>query len=199
MHDKKDYCSLTPEFPKKAFMLFLFILQEDNVLGSVPMESIYTTPKNAAYGVGQAMSHFNSLDKTITVPEECLLIPLSLNSLYPLKKGFWKKPEIKYDSQIRMKTFTKVLEYPEFFSLLVTPFSYEQDSNKWYLNATIPLPATNNSSIIEQFMLKSDQVVESKAKYAAIYNIEGKLRFNWQTNEMKRFDDSARRVLQIVN
>lgn len=199
MFAKKDSSSLTPEFPKKAFLLFLFILQEDKVLSTIPMESIYTTPRNAAKAVLELIQNLRYSDTTITIPEESLLLPLNYRSVVKLKKGYLNEPKFSYDSQNRLNMFNKVLNYPGLYSLLVTPFSYDDNLNKWHFNATLPILSHIKRTRVEGFMHKSNQKVEPRAKYAAIYQIEKKLRFNWQTCKIKEFDSSAKRLFNLAN
>lgn len=199
MSETDEYCRLIPIFPKNAFLLYIFILHQDNILATIPMEPIYKTLKKAAKGVKDLISHFDSIDKTITIPEESLIFPLSFKTLYPLKRDFWKKPEISYNPQTRLKTFNKAFEYPDFFSLLVTPLIFDRNLKNWHFNAALPIISNTKQAMIEKFMFKSDYVVEPKAKYAAIYQIEKKVRFNWKTCKVKEFDNSSKIRMQLAN
>jgi hypothetical protein len=200
MSKKIDYCSLEPIFPNKAFMLFLFILHQDQLIGIVPLDSIYETPEAASEGVSETIKQFETtMGKEIIIPEECLLIPLNRNSLYPLRKGFWDKPTITYSTHMRMKTFAPVIDHPTFYSLLVTPYAFDDKFNKWYLHAALPLIDPTDKAAIERFMLNSDHVVEPRAKHAAFYTLGKKLRFNWQTKEIKHFDNSTKKLIQTHN
>lgn len=199
MPKKTEYCSLVPVFPETAYMLFLFILHKDELIGVIPLDSIYATTAMASEGVIQSVKQFETIDHSITVPEECLLIPLTRKSEYPLKKEFWEKPAISYNSQMRVKTFSSVIEYPSFYSLLVTPYVYDDKTNEWHFSAALPLIDPDDTKTIEHFMITSDHVVEPRAKNAAIYTMGKKLRFNWETKEIKPFDNSANKIIKINN
>ena len=194
-----DYCSLEPIFPERAFMLFLLVLHKDQLLGIVPVDSIYTTPDNASLGVEDTVKQFETMDQEITIPKECLLIPLQRESLYPLRKEFWTKPQLTYNSQLRMKTFSGFYEHPTFYSLLVTPFALDDKTNTWYLHAALPLIDKKETTLIERFMKTSDHVVEPRAKYAALYSTDQKLRFNWATGEIKPFNALTGKLAQTYN
>ena len=84
MPQNVKYCSLEPVFPQDAFMLFLFIIHQENVLGIIPFESIFISSTAASLGVAQTVEQFTKTDYGITIPEECLLIPLHLKSIYSL-------------------------------------------------------------------------------------------------------------------
>ncbi len=194
MPKNTNYCSMEPLFPKSAFMLYVFVLQNGNTLGTVPVDAIYKTAQEASLGVMQTIEQFSNVDKVVTLAEECLLFPLRFESLYPLKEEYWKNPQLKYTSHMRMNTFNKVMDYPSFFSLLVTPLSYDDSKKSWLYHPALPLNSSRDISLIEKFMRESDHVVEPRAKNAAIYRIDGKLRFNWKDNKIKIFKNISKKL-----
>ncbi len=182
------YCSLDPDFPETGYIGFLFILHDDNLLGTLPLDTIYTSIDHASEGIKAIFEQIKGTQKKITIPQECVLISIKKQSLLPLKKNYWKNPQINYSEHSRVTTFSPVLENPSLFSLLVTPFSYDDVVNKWYFTAAMPLYHKFNPKTIEAFMKFSDYVVEPRAKTAAIYTLEQKVRFNWMTKEIKEFE-----------
>ncbi len=188
MPKKVAYCTLDPEFPEKAYMIFLFILHNDQIVGTLPLDAIYDDTDHAADGVKQIIEQLESSQKPVTVPHECILIPITKYSLFPLKKEYWKKPSISYNEQTRIISFRPVLNNPSLFALLVTPYSYDDTVKKWYLHAAMPLANEKDVKPVERFMQVSDYVVEPRAKFAAIYTIGEKMRFNWNTKEVKTFE-----------
>jgi hypothetical protein len=187
MPKSTEYCHLPPEFPDKGYMAFVFVLHKNHVLGSIPLDAIYTDTDEAAKAIERIIKQLDDSHKLITIPQECILIPVVKTSLFPLRKEYWKKPEISYDEQTRITTFRPVLDNPSLFSLLVTPYSYDDTTKKWFLSAAMPLKSIDDSKPIEQFMMTSDYVVEPRANAAALYTFGEKIRFNWTTKELKPF------------
>lgn len=193
-----QYCSLTPEFPETAYLLFLFVMHQGEAVGMVPLEAIYPTINEASEAVENVLANLGET-KHIAVPEEALLIPITFSALFPMREEFWKKPALSYDQQMRVRAFTPVAQYPTMYSLLVTPYVFDDETKEWYFNATLPMLEANHVHTIEQFMFKSDQVVEPRAKYSAIYTIGQKKRFNWKTKELKDIEQSVDEVLGKIN
>jgi hypothetical protein len=194
---KEAMCSIEPIFPQKAYIIFLFILHEGQSVGMIPLESIYTTPVGASDAVHQLLNQLGPTEH-VTVTEESLLIPVTFNSLFPMRPDFWTKPTLKYTQQLRVQSFAPITEYPAIYSLLVTPYLYEENENVWHLNATLPFihnDSVKTHALLEQFMLTSDQVVESKAKYSAIYTLGDKKQFNWKTGKIKKIKESVNELL----
>lgn len=181
------YCSLTPQYPDSAFILFLFVLHQDDVVGIVPLDAIYETTDQAAEAAKQVFGQLHGTDQII-IPEECLIVPISRQSLYALREDFWQKPTISYTQEMRVHAFEPVAALPEMYALLVTPYTYDDAQKTWYLNAALPFLPTHEKQTIETFMNTSDQVVEPRATHAAIYTIEKKMRFNWKTKEIKKIE-----------
>jgi hypothetical protein len=194
----QEYCTLEPDFPESAYILFLFILHEGQRVGIVPLDAIYPTPDAASQAAHQVIDQLGETNH-ITVPEESLLIPITFQSLFTMKQGFWTKPTLSYDQQMRVRAFTPVLEHPTLYYLLVTPFVYDDSMHTWHLSATLPLLYTNPTATIENFMFASDQVVEPRAKFSAIYTIGDKLRFNWKTKDIKKITQSVSEMLGKQN
>lgn len=196
-HDA-EYCSLEPVFPKEAYILFLFVLHKDQAIGLVPLDGIYETVEEAADATHDVLQQLGETEH-ITVPEECLLVPITLHSLFPMKRGYWSKPTLSYDQQLRVKAFSNVADCPSLYNLLVTPYLYDEMNDIWHLNATIPLVGDEHTNIIERFMKNSDQIVEPRAKYSAVYSLGDKLQFNWQTKEVKSIDQCDDELLGNIN
>ncbi len=193
-----DYCSLEPDFPQEAYLLFLFILHEGESVGMVPLDAIYRTPEDAADAVDDVIEQLGQSEH-ITIPEEALIMRVTLTTLFPMKQEFWKKPSLSYDQHARVKAFSPVARHPEFYSLLVTPFAYDDAISSWFFNATLPFLYNGQTDIVEQFMQTSDQVVEPRAKHSAIYQIEEKNRFNWKTKEITPVSRELEKLLGKMN
>ncbi len=101
---------------------------------------------------------------------------------------------------MRVRAFAPVAHYPEMYSLLVTPFVYDDTVKQWHFSATLPFVANDmQQSVLEKFMYTSDQIVEPRAKYSAIYAMGEKLQFNWRTAETKPIDQSITKGLGTSN
>lgn len=189
MKKTKDYCSLTPVFPDKAYLIYIFILHNGQLVALLPLDTIFSDPDTAIEGVKAAISQLDPVSQNMTILEECIIIPMQYQSLFSLKKEYWKKPVLHYSPQVRAKTFLPVIENPLFFSILVTPFVFDDTTSIWHFSAALPLINPPDTKEIEKFMYQSDHVVEIRAKNAAIYSLENKLRFNWKTGEFRKYDE----------
>lgn len=193
------YCSLDPVFPEKAYLVFLFVIHEEQHIGLVPLDGIYETTEAAAAAVETILSQL-SKTQHVTVAEEALIIPIIKSDLFHMRRGFWTTPSFEYDQHMRVRAFAPVAHYPEMYSLLVTPYFYDEPANQWHLSATFPFATKNNANqIIEQFMYTSDQIVEPRAKYSAIYRLGEKMQFNWQSGETKIIEQSITKGLGTTN
>ncbi len=116
----KKYCYLEPEFPKNAFVMLLFIMKEDQVIGAYPLISIFQDIDEAMIEI-QAHVRAVSEQEQYYVEEEAVFIPVEFDTFIPLKHAYWKKPSEHYDGVDRMRLFQRVAINPAFFTLLVTP------------------------------------------------------------------------------
>lgn len=193
------YCSLEPEFPQKAFIVFLFVMHEGQQIGLVPLDGVYETTEIASRAVDTILSQL-SQTRNITVAEEALIIPIEKYDVFTMRKDFWTTPSFTYDQHMRVRAFSQVAHYPEMYSLLVTPYVYDDATRQWHLSATLPFVNKSDlNTVIEQFMFTSDQIVEPRAKYSAIYRLGEKMQFNWQTGETKSIDQSVTKGLGLTN
>ncbi len=176
-----EFCSLEPDFPKEAFITFLLLSENYNMLGMYPMPSIYRTFDDVTYSMQKTVHEANKKGD-FSINDICILIPISFAVQYPLRREFWTKPAMHFGDNERIKIFTPVALHPEFYRLLITP-TYFDNNGIWHLHATLPLHLSTNFSAIEQFMLLSDQPVDERAKYAAVYNLGHAIRYNWKTKE----------------
>lgn len=193
------YCSLEPTFPDQAYLVFLFVLHQGQQVGLVPLDGIYKSTELAAKAVETVLSQL-SQTQNITVAEEALIIPIAKEQLFKMRRDFWTTPTFTYDQHMRVRAFSPVAHYPEMYSLLVTPYVYDDTTNEWHLSATLPFATKDKANdIIEQFMFNSDQIVEPRAKHAAIYRMGEKMQFNWRTGETKLIEQSATKGLGMTN
>jgi hypothetical protein len=193
------YCSLEPVFPDQGHIVFLFVLHEGQEIGLVPLDGIYETTEIAAKAVDTVLSQLSET-KNITVAEEALIIPITRKDLFHMQRSYWTTPSFTYDQPMRIRAFTPVAHYPEMYSLLVTPYVYNDETGAWHLNATLPFLAKDNAkNVIEQFMLSSDQIVDPRAKHSAIYRLGEKMQFNWRTGQTKLIEQSITKGLGITN
>jgi hypothetical protein len=193
------YCSLEPDFPKEAFIVFLFVMHEGQQVGLVPLDGIYETTDTAADAVETVLAQLSETQH-ITVAEEALIIPITRHTLFDMQRGFWTKPTFSYDQHMRVRAFSPVAHYPEMYSLLVTPYVYDDKTKLWHLSATVPFATKDDTTgFIEQFMFTSDQIVEPLAKHSAVYRMGEKMQFNWRTKQTKTITQSVTRGLGTAN
>ncbi|MBI4097072.1 MAG: hypothetical protein HY428_01520 [Candidatus Levybacteria bacterium] len=182
MAEKIEYCTLTPDYPDTAYMIFLHPIKGARVLDPYPMTFLYRSLDEVSQVVQEAVREIQGTGE-LDVLQHVMLLPLCFASLYPLRPEFWQNPSQHYDSMDRLRTFQPLVKTPLFYKLLVTP-TFLDENGKWHLNATLPLYLSMNESIIEQFMSHSDQSVDERAKCAAIYTFGDPMRYNWETQKV---------------
>lgn len=185
----EEYCSIAPDFPKDGFIiiLLLFNIEDNKVMGILPLSSIFTHPDQVENTVMDLLQ--NGKNKELTVLTNAILIPIKFHSLYPLERKYWENPTIHFDTWDRVKLFIPVLEQPAFYHLLVTPSSIEKEQT--ILHATLPLTNPDDTETIKKFMLTSDLPVDERANSAAIYSLGNSIKFNWQTKEVEKIEKNS--------
>lgn len=118
---------------------------------------------------------------TIDIPYESILTYLTFESLIPLKKEYWENPTMKYDSWERNHLFMKMALHPQLYKILVVPVYIDEKDQA--LDAVLPMQRVTDK-IIENFMMSSDQIVDERSKYAAIYTFDHRMKFDWKTGEI---------------
>lgn len=181
-----EYCILSPDFPKSAYLVYLLINEGHNLGSIIPLLPIYTSYTEISLSVKETIEQVN-----VNIDDINIIIPLEFQSLCPLKKIFWKNPTINYDIEDRIRSFISVAAFPEFHKILVTPSLLDKVGN-WHLNAALPLNLPAEDKVIERFMLNSNWPVCTKAKYAAIYTCGKPSSFNWKTQEIFHLTQSLK-------
>lgn len=182
MAKNAEFCTLTPDFPPEAYMVFLNPIKGARILQPYPMAFIYKSLDEVNEVITQAVQEIQTSNE-FNVKQHSLLLPIHFHTLYPMRREFWQSPSHHYDSLDRMRTFQQVATTPELFKLLVTP-TYLDENGKWHLNATLPFFQTSDEKLIEQFMFHSDQSVDKRAKFAALYTFGKPTQYNWETQEI---------------
>lgn len=119
----------------------------------------------------------------LNIVDTSVIVPITLQRLYPLKREFWENPSVHYDAFDRLKGFWNAVERPNFYQLLVTPLWVNKEL---FFHAAIPFYVSSTDRDIESFMLTSDYPVDERAKFAALYTLGIPLRFNWKTGDVTK-------------
>lgn len=184
------YCYISPKYPTSAYAVMLFLLKDDQVHSILALNYIYNSTQEVSVEIEQ-LAKDASFKKDAKVSEIAVLLPLYFHNHYPLKKDFWKDPTNHYHNTDRSFAFLKLADNCRNFLLLVTPTYYDEKGKIWDLHATLPLPITCGDEVIENFMQTSDQVVDIRAKNAALYTCGKPIKFNWKTQELTPVDPSV--------
>ncbi len=192
-----EYCTQIPKFPTKAVVAFLLLEEEDAKLGLVPSSLIYTSIDEAARSINDiSVSLYDS--RRVIVNEIALLANISIEKHIPLSREYWSNPSINYGIEEKIRAFTKIPYYPSFYKIIVTP-TYLDSHGIWYFDPAFPYLKNNSEDIIKQFMLKTNHVVEMKAKYAALYDIDSIYSFDWQDRKISPVAAGAYVASDIVD
>lgn len=174
----KNFCYLEPEFPKEAVLLSLFILEEQP-LSIITLQGLFDSPVAAGEEAQNQIAHLHTL--AVEIPEDCMLTSIQFEKLVPLKEAYWQAPSISLDIWKRNQSFAKMAVNPMLYQVLVVATFIDESEQE--LAAVLPMLNADEKTI-ENFMMMSDQVVDQKAKYAALYTVQKVMRFNWQTYEI---------------
>jgi hypothetical protein len=170
------YQSRAIAYPKHAFMVFIGMKIGDNKL-LYPFEFIYTSYDEMTFEAKAFRKHFS--DATSKVENECLVLPMTLESVVPLLPEYWKQTAYLpyYHSYERHRLFLNFLSAPHFHLVLVTP--YGRNNGREYLSAAIPISRHNSENQIKNFMFGSDYPVDQEAQKAATYRPETPFFIDW--------------------
>jgi hypothetical protein len=185
MARKIKFCYLEPPFPKKGFLVFIYLFHPeypDKCL-FYPLESLFKTLEDTQKGVKRLVRIMKK--QGFDIPKKALLIPMELLSLYPLRKEFWEGPGSLdcSDPNFRMRSFIECLNNRVLYKILVLPT--HKHGSKWVLFAATPFNLNTTNEGIDNFMKMSDIRVEYCAKHAAFYSFGESVGFNWKTREIE--------------
>ena len=183
MKKETKYCTYSPNFPEKAFVVIVHLahkLLSRDYVRNYPLINLVPSLDEVVRDISDFSKYANKTGELI-VENICTVVPVTFNSLYPLRKEFWMSPTQHYDPQERIKLLMQAISKFEMYKLLATP--YEEDRIET-VAATIPFYLSADDSLIEKFMLTSDWPVDNKAKYAAFYLFNKPQSFNWMTKEV---------------
>lgn len=177
----KKYNYIEPNFPEIVTLLILFVYEDGKAQNIIPFSGVYENYKDATRIVKSIVKEAKKEDKIIG--EYGILLKLKFAAKIPLLKKYWANPSVSYEPWDRVHHFVNILKNPSFYQILIVP-RWINEKGEQFLEATIPLKPEDAVSI-ERFMLSSDQVVDIKAKSAAMYSINDTLRINWKTNKVE--------------
>jgi hypothetical protein len=177
------YCSLQPDFPRKASMLVLFTFARETAF-PLPLELVSASLEElTAYARRGIRTVRNQYDQ-VKIQNIDILIPLVLSAKIPLKRQYWANPSVEFPYWDRVKAFLNLIDKPQLHQLLVTPRFYDARNKKWKFEAALPMLRNAGMPVVESFMLYSKQPVDMRAKSAAIYLPGVPVRFDWRKQKI---------------
>ena len=168
---KEKFCYLTSAFPKSAFMLMIIICKKadpDKAILIYPSQEIFPTIDEAIANVSKDEKLFKEHDD-LFVKNTAILIPLTFENHYPLRREFWDGETYDFSLADRVSAFVRASVSPDLYQVLVTPVLINK---KWQFTAPLPFLPTEDNKTVDQFMLHSNWQVDVRAKYAGIYKME---------------------------
>jgi hypothetical protein len=182
------------DFPKNAYVCFLWILTRDRVKIPIPYQYIFTDVekfREIALNLSAELSQ-----ASVVILDQSVIVPLKLEELYPLKRKYWKRPTVEYGQWEQMQTFLKALRYWDAYKLVVTPIGVIDNTE--YFSPAIPLLVSNIENDIEYFMQNSKHPVDETAKYAAIYSMGKPIGYDLLENSVFDTDSEAKDLVTNV-
>lgn len=183
---KKQYCYLEPIFPKEGFVVLVFIFKDDTIIGLEALSKLFLSPYEASEQIKKEIIQMvdSKEEITATIAPDGVIIPVHFLSLYPLRREYWENPVVHYDIVDRTRLFNEVMKATTEYQLLVTP-QYVDEEGIQFLDVAFPFDDIETMKSVEMFMRTSDQVVDQRAKSAAIYTFGKKQKFNWMSGIVK--------------
>ncbi len=176
---KTAYCSVTPQFPKEAFMAFMHLTYEQHTVAFVPLHFIFTSLAQVQESAGQLEEQTTTT--RVIVENHAIFLPLIFEELFPLKRAYWENPLVTYSNDSRLTLFTNALTHFPLYKVLVTPWKLTKKREEFA--SAIPFYRSATDSDIQKFMLTSDFPVDEKAKYSALYTLGEPFAADWETGE----------------
>lgn len=204
MKQKKErYCYLKPDFPENALITAVFFaVKKMPALMVTPLSMVSTDINEVIESIKDfvrtiKISQNKDVKQVQEIIDTAMLIPITFVKLYPLKKEYWTKGKIDETLKDRIFAFLPVLNNIQAYKLLVVPFGLVK--KKWGFVAAYPFSIFDDDKDIEKFIYGSNQKVNIKAKYAAIYSFGVPKRLNWKTGEVSVIEKETIEKNRIVN
>lgn len=176
------YCSKVARFPKEAYLNYVFYAKDEDIVMLYPFEVVYPSITTLQNSMKKYAFDWNKeIANGMEIIDVSIIVPITLETLYPLRKEFWDNPTYHFDDLDRFRGFWRAAAKPSFYKVIVTP---QWIGTRVSFQAIIPFYITATRKDIDTFMLYSDYPVDEAAKYAAIYTIGTPLRFNWRTGDV---------------
>lgn len=190
IHGKKDsyiamqgkparYCYRNPRFPATAFVVNLWMEDEDGTKVIYPMGDVFTDVDDMQRAVVNTQ---RDLEKKVEVMDQVIVAPIKFKRLFQLKREYWQTPQVRYKPWDQMLLYLRMLQDPAYHMLVVTPLGVYQ--KKEYFMAPIPFRVTTSDIEIDTFMRVSDAIVDETAKFAAIYSVGQIFGYNFKTGQI---------------
>jgi len=181
--DPKKYCSIQPNFPKSAYLCYIFYASNSNLL-LVPYHKIFTKLDEVREYILETVEFTKEKDASVEISPESIIIPLKLESLVPLMRKYWEGAHEEFTYDDRTHLFLEFLRKPQHYKMVVTPSDYDDKSKIFSFKAALPIKGTSGLSTVENFMQHSDYPVNEMASHAAIYTPKLPKRYNWLTKKI---------------
>ncbi len=188
MNDFLPYCSRTPKFPLKAYILSLWFVSQTK-----PMPYYYL-PIFTDFEQMISKTEFLSgqlKSEGIKLLNEILILPIRFDRLFPLKHEYWENPKVNYDEWARWDLMLRATKFFKLYKLIVTSSFYQNNTD--IFTAAFPFKY-NIQEEVDLFMRTSDFPVSESSNSAAIYSIEEPIGFDTFSRQIIRYDQREKRL-----
>lgn len=176
MSESINFCSEDVSYPIVTHAAVLSVAKPDGSVLLFPNRKIHVQVESIVRDIKELEAVLTKDGETYSILQSCIILPLRLSRLLPLKKEYWANPTAIFAESNRSSTFMKAIYNPSLFTMLVTP---SKEGDIWRYLAALPIPISSSDSVIEQFMLHSDWPVAETAKQCSIYTIEQPFLYDW--------------------
>ena len=105
---------------------------------------------------------------------------LKLDRLYPQNINMWSGQTVDFGGQARVSEMLKMSQCPDLYQILVVPRHYDRKTKNWIWRIASPFFVSATDELIGRFMKYSNEPVDRRAKYAALYKFGRVFEFRWK-------------------
>ena len=161
------YCFRNPSFPEYAYISLISLELKGDEKITYAFDYLYCDLEERKK---EATAIKKELGKEYKLGKAALVLPIKLQSFYPLNKNYWKKPTIFLDKIEKAQQLVKAAKYHKEFFVFVASVGIIKD--KEIFSAFTPFPFDADKTLVDNFIKEADFCMDKTAIKGGLYSIE---------------------------